>query len=46
MNSGKSSVVVNPQGDVEEVVIEAAEGCPVRAIATVADAETGEQLFP
>ena len=42
--SSKSSVV-NPQGDAEGVVIEAAEGCPVGAI-TVEDAETGERLFP
>jgi ferredoxin len=42
--SGKSSVV-NPQGDPEAIVIEAAESCPVGAI-TVEDAETGERLFP
>jgi ferredoxin len=42
--AGKSSVI-NPQGDAEEIVIEAAEGCPVGAI-TVEDAETGERLFP
>lgn len=42
--SGKSSVV-NPQGDAEGIVIEAAESCPVGAI-TVEDAETDERLFP
>jgi ferredoxin len=42
--SGKSSVV-NPQGNPEAIVIEAAESCPVSAI-TVEDAETGKQLFP
>lgn len=42
--AGKSSVV-NPQGNPEAVVIEAAESCPVGAI-TVEDAETGERLFP
>ena len=42
--SGKSSIV-NAQGDSEETVIEAAEGCPVGAI-IVEDAETGERLFP
>ena len=42
--SSKSSVV-NPQGDTEAVILEAAEGCPVGAI-TVEDAERGEQLFP
>ena len=42
--SGKSSVV-NPQGDSESLIIEAAESCPVGAI-IVDDAETGERLFP
>lgn len=42
--SGKSSVM-NPHGNPETVVIEAAESCPVGAI-TVEDAETGERLFP
>jgi ferredoxin len=38
-------MVTNPDGDPEEKVLEAAENCPVSAI-TVADAETGETLFP
>jgi ferredoxin len=42
--SGKSSVV-NPQGDSEAIILEAAESCPVGAI-TVEDVETGERLFP
>lgn len=42
--SGKSSVV-NAQGDPEEIVIEAAESCPVGAI-SITDADTGEQIFP
>jgi ferredoxin len=42
--SGKSSVV-NPQGDTEAIILEAAQGCPVGAI-TIEDAETGERLFP
>jgi len=37
--------VVNPQGDPEEKILEAAENCPVTAI-SVFDAETGEKLFP
>ena len=37
--------VLDPDGDPEETVLEAAENCPVSAI-TVKDAETGEQLFP
>jgi ferredoxin len=41
---GKSSVI-NPQGDTEEKLMEAAESCPVSAI-TIEDAETGERLFP
>lgn len=43
-DSGKSSVI-NPPGDTEEKILEAAESCPVSAI-TIEDAETGEQLFP
>ena len=45
LNKSGKSAVVNPQGDAEGVVIEAAEGCPVGAI-TIEDAETGERLFP
>lgn len=41
---GKSSVV-NAQGDPEEIVIEAAESCPVGAI-SITDADTGEQICP
>jgi ferredoxin len=45
LNDDRQSVVKNPEGDPEAVVLEAAENCPVSAI-TVMDAETGEQLFP
>ena len=45
LNEDRQSSVVNPEGDPEELVLEAAENCPVSAI-TVTDAETGEQLFP
>jgi len=36
---------VNPAGDTEEKILEAAENCPVSAI-FVEDEETGERLFP
>jgi len=39
------STVRDPGGDPEALVLEAAANCPVRAI-SVADAETGAQLFP
>ena len=45
LNEDRQSMVTNPNGDPEEKVLEAAENCPVSAI-TVADAETGETLFP
>ena len=45
LNDNRQSEAVNPTGDTEERVLEAAENCPVSAI-TVEDAATGEQLFP
>ncbi|MFQ5948311.1 MAG: ferredoxin [Acidimicrobiia bacterium] len=39
------STVVDPDGDTEARIIEAAEQCPVSAI-IVEDAETGRRLFP
>ncbi len=45
LNDDRQSSVINPEGDPEELVLEAAENCPVSAI-TVSDADTGEQLFP
>ncbi len=45
LNEDRQSMVTNPDGDPEEKVLEAAENCPASAI-TVADAETGETLFP
>lgn len=45
LNDDRQSSVANPDGDPEEVVLEAAENCPVSAI-TVSDADSGEQLFP
>ena len=45
LNEDIQSEAVNPEGDSEEKVLEAAENCPVSAI-MVEDAETGETLFP
>jgi ferredoxin len=45
LNDDRQSQVINPEGDSREVILEAAEACPVSAISVV-DADTGEQLFP
>jgi len=45
LNDDRQSEAVNPAGDSEEKILEAAENCPMSAI-IVEDAETGEQLFP
>ena len=45
LNDDRQSEAVNPDGDSEEQILEAAENCPMSAI-IVEDAETGEQLFP
>ena len=45
LNDNRQSEVVDPSGDSEKKILEAAENCPVGAI-TVEDVETGEQLFP
>jgi ferredoxin len=45
LNDDRQSEAVNPAGDSEEKIIEAAENCPMSAI-IVEDADTGEQLFP
>ena len=45
LNENRQSEVVDPAGDSEEKILEAAENCPVSAI-FVEDAETGERLFP
>jgi ferredoxin len=45
LNENRQSEVINPEGDSEEKILEAAENCPVSAI-FVEDAETGERLFP
>lgn len=45
LNDDRQAIPADVDGDTEEVIREAAEQCPMAAI-TVADAETGEQLFP
>jgi ferredoxin len=45
LDDNRQSEAVNPAGDSEEKILEAAENCPMSAI-IVEDAETGEQLFP
>ena len=45
LNEERQAVSANPDGDTEELILEAAENCPVAAI-TVVDADTGEKLFP
>jgi ferredoxin len=45
LNDNRQSEAVDPGGDSEEKILEAAENCPMSAI-IVEDAETGEQLFP
>ena len=45
LNEHRQSEAINPTGDTEEKILEAAENCPVSAI-FVEDAETGERLFP
>ena len=45
LNAERQAVGANPDGDTEELILEAAENCPVAAI-TVTDADSGEQLFP
>jgi ferredoxin len=45
LNDDRQSVVIDPDGEDRETVLDAAEACPVSAI-FVADSETGEQLFP
>ena len=45
LNADRQSEVVDPAGDTEEKILEAAENCPVSAI-FVEDADSGERLFP
>jgi ferredoxin len=45
LDEAMQSTVVDPEGAPAELILEAAETCPVSAI-TVVDTETGDQLFP
>ena len=45
LNDERQAVSADPDGDTEEIIMEAAENCPVAAI-TVTDTDTGEKLFP
>lgn len=45
LNENRQSEAIDPAGDSEAKILEAAENCPVSAI-FVEDAETGERLFP
>jgi ferredoxin len=45
LNEKRQSEAIDPPGDDEAAILEAAENCPVSAI-FVEDAETGERLFP
>ena len=45
LNANRQSEAVNPAGDTEEKILEAAENCPVSAI-FVEDAETGGTPVP
>ncbi len=45
LNDNRQSEAVNPEGDSLDLILEAAENCPVSAI-RVEDSETGETLFP
>ena len=39
------SVIVNPHGAMPDVILAAAEACPVKAIQVI-DMEAGQQLYP
>ena len=45
LNANRQSEAVNPAGDPEEKILEAAENCPVSAI-FVEDADTGNACSP
>ena len=45
LNDNRQSEAVNQEGDSLDLILEAAENCPVSAI-RVEDSETGETLFP
>ncbi len=45
LNEKGQSTVLDPDGDTEARIVEAAKQCPLSAI-TVEDADTGKRLFP
>lgn len=45
LDDNRQATVANPDGAARDVIVEAAENCPVSAI-TVLDAVTGETLYP
>ena len=45
LNDDRQAIPADIEGDTEEIILEAAEQCPMAAI-SVTDAESGEQLFP
>ena len=45
LNEERQAIPADVDGDSEDLIMEAAENCPVAAI-RVGDADTGEQLFP
>ena len=45
MNDEDKAVIIDPDGNDRETVLDAARACPVDAI-TVTDEETGDQLYP
>ncbi len=45
LNEERQAVSANPDGDTDELILEAAENCPVAAIKVMVG-DTGEQLFP
>ena len=45
LNADRQSEAIDPAGDAEATILEAAENCPVAAI-FVEDAQSGTRLFP
>ena len=45
MDDDDTAVVIDPEGDPPDVILAAAQSCPVEAI-TLYDAETGAKLWP
>jgi len=45
LNANRQSEAIDPAGDAEAKILEAAENCPVSAI-FVEDAQMGTRLFP